>query len=89
MCAFLLPVSVSQSFRLLVRLSSSSFSLPLMLSLISRFSPFLHSRSSNMDAENVIEFPRIVCAEVRCLSTFAGRVTVSRGPQKKTVIKKR
>ncbi len=39
-----------------ILLFSISFSLPLPLSLISRFSPFLHNRSSNMDAENVIEF---------------------------------
>lgn len=36
-------------------LFSISFSLPLSLFLISRFSPFLLNRSSNMDAENVIE----------------------------------
>lgn len=39
---------------------SISFSLP--LSLISHFSSFLHNRSSNMDAENVIEFLEL-CAQ--------------------------
>lgn len=64
-----------------ILLFSISFSLLLPLSLISRLSPFLHNRSSNMDAENVIEFLGL-CAQRFGASTFAGRVTASRGGKK-------
>lgn len=55
---------------------SISFSLP--LSLILYFSSFLHNRSSNMGAENVLEFLEL-CAQRFDVSTFAGRVMASRG----------